>query len=322
MGADEAAGGYVSTAASFGDLTASSGGDSAAGPSIGPRATLTPLAKAWSLLSAAPVSLLQSGGTSASCVQHRRPMSHHHDATLSTSTSTCTTAKRHVASDDARTGASYVHGETVAAAGSRPPAVSSSTPVCWESDEGAVDALLPKMKRMRLRPSLGQLRLQREAEDEALLSMASSREVRVFVQPEQLRAIMRIAGNHNILHYASAVHLELIFPPQYPHRPPKVVQIAPEERLPCWRYDGRCIMLSRLADHGWSSVLGVADIVRDLVEGEPELVVLQRQGDAPIDTAVDSSVSDRCGGKDKCGDGCLETITVPADIHDDVEMMS
>lgn len=85
-------------------------------------------------------------------------------------------------------------------------------------------------------------------------------DVRISIRPEQLRAAVVIGG-------ASCVQLEVTFPPQYPHKPPTVLQVAPDVRLPCWRYEGRSILAPRLEERGWSSALGVADIVRELVEG-------------------------------------------------------
>jgi len=131
-------------------------------------------------------------------------------------------------------------------------------------DEG-VAALLPKMKRMRLRPSLGQLRLQREADDAGALPP----QVRLCVEPEQLRATVTISfGTANSLCGGGCdyAHLELSFPPQYPHKPPQVVQVAPVGHLPSWQYDGSFVMLARLTERCWSSAMGVADIVRDLLE--------------------------------------------------------
>jgi len=126
--------------------------------------------------------------------------------------------------------------------------------------EDGVAALLPKMKRMRLRPSLGQLRLQREAGDVG--SGALSSQVRLSIEPEQLRAMVMIELSGG----ADFVQLEMSFPPQYPHRPPKVGQISPLEQLPGWQYDGRNVVLARLTEQYWSSAMGVLDIVRDLTE--------------------------------------------------------
>jgi len=56
------------------------------------------------------------------------------------------------------------------------------------SPDDGVAALLPKMKRMRLKPSFGQLRLQREAEDTESLPP----EIKLSVEPEQLRATVSI----------------------------------------------------------------------------------------------------------------------------------
>mmetsp|Transcript_86702 Transcript_86702/g.136784 ORF Transcript_86702/g.136784 Transcript_86702/m.136784 type:complete len:227 (-) Transcript_86702:143-823(-) len=129
--------------------------------------------------------------------------------------------------------------------------------------EDGVAALLPKMKRMRLRPSLGQLRLQREADDTDALPP----EVKLQVEPEQLRVYVSLeivsayaAGGSDL------VHLELSFPPQYPHRPPRISQTAPDGCLPFWRYEGRFIVLERLSERGWSSAMGITDIVKDLLQ--------------------------------------------------------
>lgn len=129
------------------------------------------------------------------------------------------------------------------------------------SDEG-VASLLPKMKRMRLRPSLGQLRLQREANEVLTLPP----ELQVCVQPEQLRATVIIGGATSSSGQPMAVHLEMSFPTQYPHKPPKVTQVLPDEPVPHWQYDGRCVALVRLTDRHWSSAMGVSDVLRDLVQ--------------------------------------------------------
>jgi ubiquitin-protein ligase len=118
------------------------------------------------------------------------------------------------------------------------------------------------MKRMRLRPSLGQLRLQREAHEACDLGP----EVRLGIEPEQLRASVAIAADNRAEGGAQYVQLELSFPPQYPHRPPKVAQVQPMEHLPCWPYDGSFLALPRLTERGWSSAMGVMDIIQDLLE--------------------------------------------------------
>jgi len=139
-----------------------------------------------------------------------------------------------------------------------------SAAACAGDEE--VAALLPKMKRMRLRPSIGQLRLQREAEEAAVAAAAAAVQgIHIEVLPEQLRALVVIGSRDG-----RAVHLELSFPPQYPHRPPRVQQLAPNAPLPCWRYEGSSVTLPRLSDRSWSPAMGLADIVRDLVQGPPE----------------------------------------------------
>jgi len=158
----------------------------------------------------------------------------------------------------------------VSAAPSKPsaPACGASLGAGAAADEG-VAALLPKMKRMRLRPSLGQLRLQREADD----ANALPPQVRLCVEPEQLRAAVSISlGAAGSLCGGGSdfVHLELSFPPQYPHKPPQVVQVSPVGHLPAWKYEGRFVALARLTERCWSSAMGVADIVRDLLEALSE----------------------------------------------------
>jgi len=128
--------------------------------------------------------------------------------------------------------------------------------------DDAVESLLPKMKRMRLRPSLGQLRLQREADD---CTVTLPPQVRMCIEPDHLRASV-IIGETSFDSDDVAIQVELSFPAQYPHRPPKVVQIAPEGRLPAWQYDGNFVILARLREDSWSSVMGAADIVQDLVD--------------------------------------------------------
>jgi ubiquitin-protein ligase len=116
---------------------------------------------------------------------------------------------------------------------------------------------------MRLRPSLGQLRLQRELDDLEKFPP----EVKLSVEPEQLRASVSIEATGA---YAAGgsdlVYLELSFPPQYPHRPPRISQITPDGCLPFWRYEGQFVLLERLSERGWSSVMGVTDIVKDLLQ--------------------------------------------------------
>mmetsp|Transcript_106853 Transcript_106853/g.184774 ORF Transcript_106853/g.184774 Transcript_106853/m.184774 type:complete len:243 (+) Transcript_106853:60-788(+) len=130
--------------------------------------------------------------------------------------------------------------------------------------EDSVENLLPKLKRMRLRPSLGQLRLQREASDAETYPL----QVRLCVEPEQLRATVSIALPNSAGPDGGdlIVHFELIFPPQYPHKAPKLSQVSPEEYFPLWEYDGRFIVLKRLTERGWSPAMGVADIIGDLLQ--------------------------------------------------------
>lgn len=127
----------------------------------------------------------------------------------------------------------------------------------------SVAALLPQMKRMRLRPSIGQLRLQREAEDH----LALPSQVRLSVEPELLRALVSIECAMD----KDAVQFDISFPPQYPHRAPQIVQVSPAQEVAAWRYEGQLVLLPRLAEHGWSSAMGLADILRDLLEAFPGL---------------------------------------------------
>lgn len=152
----------------------------------------------------------------------------------------------------------------VSAAPSKPCQPSSGGGFCAASVDEGVAALLPKMKRMRLRPSLGQLRLQREADDASALMP----QVRLCVEPEQLRAAVTISvgAAGTLCGGGCDVLLELAFPPQYPHKPPQVVQVSPAGRVPAWQYDGNFLVLPRLTERCWSSAMGVADIVRDLLE--------------------------------------------------------
>jgi ubiquitin-protein ligase len=150
--------------------------------------------------------------------------------------------------------------EVAVASRKRPPVSLGS------SQEDGVAALLPKMKRMRLKPSFGQLRLQREAEDTDSLPP----EIKLVVEPEQLRALITI--EIAIGKYSSAdvggtdlVYLELSFPPQYPHRPPKICQVSPQSFLPFWRYEGPYILLERLTERAWSPAMGISDILKDVL---------------------------------------------------------
>mmetsp|Transcript_45467 Transcript_45467/g.105440 ORF Transcript_45467/g.105440 Transcript_45467/m.105440 type:complete len:234 (-) Transcript_45467:6-707(-) len=142
------------------------------------------------------------------------------------------------------------------------------------SVDDTVAALLPKMKRMRLRPSLGQLRLQREVDEVSALPP----EVQLLLEPEQLRATVTIGALPSSLApwqdaspRDAVMHLEVSFPPQYPHKPPKVMQVAPESFLPCWRYEaGRVVALARLTEYSWSCSMGVLDIIKDLIQAVHE----------------------------------------------------
>merc|ERR1712100_110124 len=100
---------------------------------------------------------------------------------------------------------------------------------------------------MRLRPSLGQLRLQREAMEVCNLPW-----VHMSIEPEQLRASLMLdvgsswtesgmgsgmssgMGSGMGSGMTLRVQLEVMFPPQYPHRSPRIVQISPEQHLPSW----------------------------------------------------------------------------------------
>lgn len=128
-------------------------------------------------------------------------------------------------------------------------------------DEG-VAALLPKMKRMRLRPSIGQLRLRREVDDVQGLPP----QVHLRIEPELLRAAVTLCCGGTGGFGAAEVMLEISFPPQYPHKAPQVAQVAPERHLPGWQYEGRLVLLMRLMEKCWSPAMGVRDIVKDLLE--------------------------------------------------------
>eukprot|EP00928_Gymnodinium_smaydae_P075019 TRINITY_DN58031_c0_g1_i1.p1 TRINITY_DN58031_c0_g1~~TRINITY_DN58031_c0_g1_i1.p1 ORF type:complete len:248 (+),score=39.57 TRINITY_DN58031_c0_g1_i1:145-888(+) len=131
-------------------------------------------------------------------------------------------------------------------------------------EDGCVEALLPKMKRMRLRPSIGQLRLQREAKEAHVVSQG----VQLFVESEQLRATVRFDAVSNAAEAAGCevVQFQLLFPPQYPHRPPAILQVEPQEHFSFWQYHGQRVGLFRVSDACWSPVMGLADVVRDLIE--------------------------------------------------------
>lgn len=163
-----------------------------------------------------------------------------------------------------------------------------------------VAALLPKMKRMRLRPSLGQLRLQREAVDAAQLM---SPQVRLCLEPEMLRASLSIccAIEEGIHRAESELQLEISFPPQYPHRHPQVVQVSPERHIPAWQYDGNVVVLTRLSERHWSSAMGVMDIVRDLLQPLSQL---------GVEFDLREDMNDR-----------LTFLPVPLPSPDDVEMI-
>eukprot|EP00747_Dinoflagellata_sp_TGD_P167115 gnl/TRDRNA2_/TRDRNA2_191012_c0_seq1.p1 gnl/TRDRNA2_/TRDRNA2_191012_c0~~gnl/TRDRNA2_/TRDRNA2_191012_c0_seq1.p1 ORF type:complete len:212 (+),score=25.40 gnl/TRDRNA2_/TRDRNA2_191012_c0_seq1:109-744(+) len=135
--------------------------------------------------------------------------------------------------------------------------------VDWTVDEG-VAALLPKMKRMRLKPSIGQLRLQREAQD----ACNFGERVRLVMEPEHLRATVSVTS-YDASGGCGALQFQLAFPPQYPHQPPKILQVMPDERLRFLQYaeyDSNVVVLSRLTERCWSSAMGVQDIIRDLLE--------------------------------------------------------
>jgi len=135
------------------------------------------------------------------------------------------------------------------------------------SNDDEVAALLPKMKRMRLRPSLGQLRLEREAEEiRAQGESFSTKEISVQVEPSHLTATLELRKSlpgEQVL----AVSLNLNFPPQYPHKPPSIKQSAPSYPLACWVYEGGSIQLPRLLASNWSPAMGLQDILLDLISG-------------------------------------------------------
>lgn len=148
-------------------------------------------------------------------------------------------------------------------AGSRPCGSTSAAShgVNGHGDDN-LTTLTPKMKRLRLRPSIGQLRLQREAEDD--FATISSR-VQVFVQPERRTAVVTfLAFSAGCRQFNPS--FELVFPPQYPHQPPQVLQVVPEVPLDCWQYSGRNVVLARLIDGAWLPSMGIADIIKDLVQ--------------------------------------------------------
>lgn len=146
-----------------------------------------------------------------------------------------------------------------------PSLANSPSPCCAGIVDDEVSALVPKMKRMRLRPTLGQLRLLREAEEAVNFSKFDG--VEICIQPEQLRALVSLGGY--FVQLAQTVKLEISFPAQYPHRPPKVTQAAPKTPLPFWKYEGQLVTLSRLEDVQWSPTMGVVDIVQDLIRCLP-----------------------------------------------------
>lgn len=111
-------------------------------------------------------------------------------------------------------------------------------------------------KCMRLlRQPLGRLRLRHEAH-EGIRGPG----IELRVEADQLRAIAAITRG------SITVTVGLAFPPQYPHHPPKVFQLSPSERLPCWGYIGELLDIPRVEERCWTAAMGVADIVQDLVE--------------------------------------------------------
>jgi len=140
------------------------------------------------------------------------------------------------------------------------------SPVPYDMSSGVDESMaivFPKMKRMRSRPSLGQLRLQREV-DEDLAGAVAMPKVQVSVLPEHLLATVDLGSCRE--GHGPAVRLELSFPPQYPHRPPTLVQKYPGTLFPFWQYDGQSIILARLSEWHWRPAMGVADIVKDLLQ--------------------------------------------------------
>lgn len=189
---------------------------------------------------------------------------------------------------------------------------------CFDEEEvhaeESVTSLLKKLKRMRLRPSIGQMRLEKELSD----CDGMRPHVITCLEPEQLKATCVISlpplGTHDAPAGATGtqfgapfggssgssdriaffgeedsarpldfqavsgtpwalippgdaesgrIELEFSFPPQYPHKPPRIRQLSPD-KLPCWTYeeseDGLVLSTTR-----WSPVLGVADILEDLL---------------------------------------------------------
>ena len=130
-------------------------------------------------------------------------------------------------------------------------------------EDADVGSLLPQMKRVRLTPSVGSvptggsdpvatLRLRREAEEAAA---GAHPLFRMRIQPEALRAGVSVGGC--LSEGAGDLRLELRFPPQYPFRPPEVLQVSPEARLPQLRYAGRALLLPCLAEGRWSFAMAL-----------------------------------------------------------------
>eukprot|EP00928_Gymnodinium_smaydae_P066701 TRINITY_DN49675_c0_g1_i1.p1 TRINITY_DN49675_c0_g1~~TRINITY_DN49675_c0_g1_i1.p1 ORF type:complete len:253 (+),score=32.61 TRINITY_DN49675_c0_g1_i1:100-858(+) len=146
--------------------------------------------------------------------------------------------------------------------------------------DACMEAILPKVKRMRVQRSIGQLRLQREALDAQL----SAPGVHLCVEPDQLRATVCFDEVTEAAEAAgcAAVRFQILFPPRYPHRPPAIVQVEPQRLFSFLQYHDRRVELVRVSERYWRPVMGLADVVRDLMEALSVNGVSSREVDLSV----------------------------------------
>lgn len=136
------------------------------------------------------------------------------------------------------------------------------SPSCCPDEE--VEA--PRMKRIKRKPCIGQMRLQSELECGQSLRPGH---VCTMIQTEKLRARFSIATGSEEL---PRVEFEFEFPNHYPHKPPRIRQLRPDNTvLKCFRYDEHgFVQVDELEETLWRPVMGITNVLAvlaDLIEG-------------------------------------------------------
>lgn len=141
------------------------------------------------------------------------------------------------------------------------------------------DDIVPRLKRVKLRPSIAQMRLQAEMA-EALAPNATSGWANppwfrcTGFEPDRLKATFMLGDR-------SDSEFEFTFPSHYPHKPPKVRQLAGPPVSVQRDADGG-MRLEMLHEAQWLPIFGIRQILE---------AVAQRMG---ADHAMDVDAS--CGG--------------------------